>query len=369
MAWSRNVDKNAFYTKLFHPYMIDMKRVITLLFILLLFTSSTAGLIPIHAEQDTIVVPDDYPSIFTAVVNAMDGDTIFVKNGVYYGPTNQTLLISKSISLKGEDANNTKILLQPPIIHYMMGIATPLQGYGDSIEIEANSVRLEGFTIESVGGGISISGDAVEITGNILNLPVDATNVNDTKITHNKMGSLSISGNDNIISGNTISGISVLGVKLKGGSFNVVYNNTFVNVGLGIEGSSNVIYGNRLEYTNLILESQTRNNTFYGNTFIGKDELISVDTTAYDNFWDNGVYGNFWSNYNGTDIFGDGIGDSPYIIDGNNQDRYPLMEPLLDGETFERPFPTTLIIVLAVIATASVVVIVGLLFYFKKRKH
>jgi len=37
--------------------------------------------------------------------------------------------------------------------------------------------------------------------------------------------------------------------------------------------------------------------------------------------------GNYWSDYNGTDDNGDGIGDTPYIIDADNQDKYPLMKP------------------------------------------
>jgi hypothetical protein len=47
------------------------------------------------------------------------------------------------------------------------------------------------------------------------------------------------------------------------------------------------------------------------------------------NAWDDGYpsCGNYWSDYNDTDLNGDGIGDTPYIIDTNNTDRYPLMSP------------------------------------------
>ena len=43
------------------------------------------------------------------------------------------------------------------------------------------------------------------------------------------------------------------------------------------------------------------------------------------NIWDNGFEGNYWDNYNGTDGDGNGIGDTPYIINENNQDNYPLV--------------------------------------------
>ena len=46
------------------------------------------------------------------------------------------------------------------------------------------------------------------------------------------------------------------------------------------------------------------------------------------NVWDDGYPsgGNYWSDYTGTDADGDGIGDTTYIIDTTNEDRYPLME-------------------------------------------
>ena len=54
------------------------------------------------------------------------------------------------------------------------------------------------------------------------------------------------------------------------------------------------------------------------------------------NVWDDGYPSgrNYWSDYNGMDEKSgpnqdlpgsDGIGDTPYVIDENNQDRYPLM--------------------------------------------
>ena len=56
------------------------------------------------------------------------------------------------------------------------------------------------------------------------------------------------------------------------------------------------------------------------------------------NAWDAGhlIGGNFWSDYNGTDEKSgpyqdengpDNIGDTPYIIDSDNKDSYPLMQP------------------------------------------
>jgi len=52
-----------------------------------------------------------------------------------------------------------------------------------------------------------------------------------------------------------------------------------------------------------------------------------VYSYASTNVWDDGYPsgGNFWSDYAGVDADGDGIGDTPYLIDDNNRDRYPLM--------------------------------------------
>jgi hypothetical protein len=68
---------------------------------------------------------------------------------------------------------------------------------------------------------------------------------------------------------------------------------------------------------------QSLNNTIYHNNFVNNDLQIFVDVDSV-NFWDNGVEGNYWSDYDGSATYLDGIGDTPYIIDENNIDNYPL---------------------------------------------
>ena len=46
------------------------------------------------------------------------------------------------------------------------------------------------------------------------------------------------------------------------------------------------------------------------------------------NIWDNGIVGNYWDDYTGLDEDGDGIGDTPYLINSEIGDRFPLMNPI-----------------------------------------
>lgn len=61
--------------------------------------------------------------------------------------------------------------------------------------------------------------------------------------------------------------------------------------------------------------------------------------------WDNGSVGNFWDDYqtkypNATELTDSGVGSTPYLIDENNTDHYPLFAAMINIVTNE-PIPTT----------------------------
>lgn len=75
----------------------------------------------------------------------------------------------------------------------------------------------------------------------------------------------------------------------------------------------------------------TNNSVIYHNNFINNtiQAEFSRSPLNCNNTWDDGhsYGGNYWSDYTGIDADDNGIGDTAYVVDGNNRDRYPLMKP------------------------------------------
>jgi hypothetical protein len=65
----------------------------------------------------------------------------------------------------------------------------------------------------------------------------------------------------------------------------------------------------------------------YSNIFFENNFWKRIYVYNEGNFWDNGSVGNYWSGYEGVDANGDGISDTPYVINANDQDCFPLMNP------------------------------------------
>ncbi len=138
---------------------------------------------------------------------------------------------------------------------------------------------------------------------------------------------LSSNSNYNRISGNDISGAKIVNP-----------HNVFMGVRLA-NSYGNIISGNNIADKDLgVWLNSSSNNKLYSNNFLNNTEQVHIETSGYANSWDHGYPsgGNHWKDYVGPDLYrgiyqnetgSDGIGDTPYVIDENNTDHYPLTKP------------------------------------------
>ena len=99
------------------------------------------------------------------------------------------------------------------------------------------------------------------------------------------------------------------------------------DLGIKLIGGSNIIQDNMITDCSqgIFVGMGQQNNQIYYNHLLGNIKQ-AVDN-GLNNLWDdeNNKKGNWWSDYIGTDMNGDGIGDTPYYIVPNGIDRYPQM--------------------------------------------
>ena len=287
-------------------------------------------------KAGTITVPDDFTTIQEAINNASEGDTILVRSGTY----SEHLVVNKTVSLIGENRN-----------------ITILNGttYNDPImTIEARNVKISNFTFEGYSFDIIVNAATgatiVENTIIFNAIGIDVENSMNTTIENNVING---SGLDNIgimlayssknsVVNNTITNAIYDGIRLWRSNNNVLRDNNITSNDYGIyfhESSKNNVSDNTISENNnsgIYLESDSSSNRIFHNNFIDNYKQVGFWYSIPANIWDDGYPsgGNYWSNYTGVDqksgpyqnVTGsDGIGDTPYIIVSNNQDRYPLM--------------------------------------------
>jgi len=204
------------------------------------------------ASARTIIVPDEFSSIQSAIDYASVGDTIFVRNGTYY----ENVMVNKKVSLVGDGRQDT----------FIDG-----NGSGTIIKVTADNVAITGFTIRNGGAEPDESGIYVE-------------------------------SSYCSITGNTISGNGLTGVYLNSSSGCFLGENTIAdNSGEGVMlfySSNNTCVGNTVTHNNVgfWLISSPRNNLSH-NTMIenrnGGVNLFysSVNTLANNIITDNDNYG------------------------------------------------------------------------------
>lgn len=384
-----------------------MNKWIILFFVLGFLTASCIVLQPVKADSGAIVVPDDYVTIQSAVDAAMDGDRIYVRNGIYH----ENVLVNKSVSLIGEDWERTVI------------DGNWSQNYLRPMTITHDNVTVTTFGLVDSWQGISLD-------------KASGCNITQNKILNNHYGIVLTTASRNTIAANEISSVKfgAYGIQLNRASNNNIQGNQLTNLSEGIavlddlhlpneviQSKSNNIADNNIVNCSdkAVWFKFTKENLFVGNTianstiglaFMWTDNNIVYQNNFVDNTkqvaggpepifsggngvrysicqWDDGGEGNFWSDYNGTDANRDGIGDTPYIVNEKNTDNYPIVNPTTTPELNlpavdddfpsasstptaqppnPEPFPTgQLVAVSASIAVATV----GLFVFFKKSKH
>ncbi len=198
------------------------------------------------------------------------------------------------------------------------------------------------------------------------------------------------------------------GINVFRGNSNVIKANTLLdnyNGILFIESNNNLIIANTIANCSNpngfsavgILFWEASNNTVYHNNLLNNTAQAYDGITIYaaggselsSNLWDNGFPsgGNFWSDYqtkypNATMIDNSGVGDTAYVVDDQNRDNYPLLEPFnATAQVEASPTPSIStptgsednaspadFMVLAAIVVAMALVVAGLVVYYNKRR-
>jgi len=276
-----------------------------------------------------------YPTIEEGINNASEGDAIFVGPGKYYG----NITVDKSISLIGEDKNTT--IIDGENKGSVIYVESPCTISGFTIR----NARDYGIYVDLVGGGSNFSFNIIEdchigvhLEGSSENI-VSANSISAVQSGVSIYG-YAISGYNNTIIGNTLFN-NIWGIILDDAYNNMIENNLLFNNSYGIflDGSlDNVICANTVidsKTCGVCLYYPSSGNSIYHNNFINNPTQAG---SSFINAWDDGYPsgGNYWSDHNPPDVYSgpyqnetgrDKIGDIPYVIDGNNTDRYPLIYP------------------------------------------
>ncbi len=302
-------------------------------------TRPVASVFPIPAPK-IVYVNDDYPptisgwgynrfgEIQEAIPNLLAHGTIYVSSGTYY----ENIVIEKPLTLQGENAETTIIRSSgsPENAISIRGTNevtisnfTFTQGYCGIFVESSNNIFIHHNNIleNTIGIAVNDQSHTIEIEENIIHgitqktiSPSQKNLIKDTKsiTVQNTKQKKQINDKDIIRSS------SVDGILLENTNNNIIRYNTITGNQEGIR-----------------ITTGSNDNQIYNNNFI--DNQVSAYDFGNENHWNRGPFGNYWSDYNGADSDGDGIGDTPYIISGGeNQDSYPLMN--LFNPTTQRVF-------------------------------
>ena len=304
-----------------------------------------------------------------------------------------TIYIKADGSVEGTD----KIQRDGDVYTFTFDIYEPIVVGRDNIVVDG-----AGYTLQGTGGsesvGIDLSSRSNVTVSNLqikyfeegIRLGGFSNKITDNNVANNSYGiCLEGSSKNNIISGNNITN-NWWGIRSRGSNNTIYANNVTNNKNYGVYfdySSDNSVVGNNIENNTcglyFLLSS---NNTVAYNNFMNNQEHVK---DAYSdapwllepsvNIWDDSKKGNYWRDYevrysDAKEMDGSGVWDTPYVIDENNQDNYPRIDPAVIPELPDEdelvpttdPFPTILIV--AVLALIFLLAVGSMVYFIKQRR-
>ena len=264
-------------------------------------------------------------SLYSSSNNTISGNNITANNGQ---------------GIRGDSSNNNAISGNNITANNDRAIWFDWSSYtsvsGNKITNNRGGIYLGMSSNNSINGNniaANIDEYGISISGNFYIGGSSYNSIQGNNITNNYSGIVLEDSSYNSVSENNITANNLNGIQLYRSSCDSIQgNNITANKGDGIylyESSNNSISKNSItanDWEGIYFHTSCYNNTIYHNNFINNTNQVGI---SYDsvNVWDDSYPsgGNYWSDYTGVDANGDGIGDTPYIIDANNTDRYPLM--------------------------------------------
>jgi parallel beta-helix repeat protein len=214
--------------------------------------------------------PGNYTTIQDAIDAASEGDTVYVYD--YSSPYNESVSISKSLTIQGENKHTT--------------IIDRGQNSGKGFSIEADNITITGFTIQNTGSGVYIGGPGKTASHNTIteNIILN-TGVGISVYYGDPFKPEFLDYGYNTISYNTILNTIFIGISVTKGCHNAIIGNT-VSQTHGIDGQ----YGFGIEVSGAY--NNISHNHVFDNDEFGIILGESYQSTVYRNtIENNGRYG------------------------------------------------------------------------------
>jgi parallel beta-helix repeat protein len=280
---------------------------------------------------------------------------IWLQDQVNYNLVAKNNLINNTVAIRLQGPNRNNTLSGNFITGSEYGMKLENTQY---VSISDNTIVNNRAGSDSWSAGIRLdSGRDTQITSNIISgnhygillySSSPRVSVHGNSITDNEFGVRVASGGSsnlnmtrNLVADNIGYGIGLTGFG-SSSNYATISQNTIIN------NSDGITLGQYSNYNSILQNNINRNkcgfyiefstqNTIYSNNIVDNDVQVNI-TSASTNVWDSGYPsgGNYWSDCSGTDLCcgayqnetgSDGIADEPYIIDTDNKDNYPLMNP------------------------------------------